>query len=204
MNLKQLFILTLFMAMSAMLMAQTPAEKVRLKKKRLGSIERYHANVGLETAFNNNLIVAPKISIGYGSTINLFNIDLGVKYKVVNSLFFDDSKHLTIHQTAFFVSAQCNVASWNFNCVYIGAEMDYCMPVFNKTIANEHYSGRGYVGVNYRKLNIGAYCEYDLAPMMNQKYVYESDQYDYESLRGSLFERMRVGISITYNFVKDI
>lgn len=204
MNLKQLFILTLFMAMSAMLMAQTPAEKVRLKKKRHGSIERYHANVGLETAFNNNLIVAPKISIGYGSTINLFNIDLGVKYKVVNSLFFDDSKHLTINQTAFFVSAQCNVASWNFNCVYIGAEMDFCTPVFNKTIANEHFSCRGHVGVKYRKLNIGAYYEYDLAPMMNQKYVYESDQYDYQSLRSSLFERSRVGISITYNFVMDI
>lgn len=204
MNLKRFVILLIFTMLSVLANAQITAEKARLKKQRLKSIERYHANIGLESGFNNNITYGPRISVGYGSAINLLNFDMGAKYILVNSIFLENAKHLTLNQTAFFMSVQCNVVKWDFKYAYLGMEMDYFLPVFNKQISHEHFSGRIHLGVSIRKYNVSVFYEYDLAPMMNQKYVYESEDYDYQTLHDSLFERWRFGISVTYNIVFDL
>ena len=116
------------------------------------------------------------------------------------------------HYMAPFAAADVNFGQWSNGSGFAGAEIAYNIPVMG-----EHYTVSGYkfqdtelvkghcsirlrAGVRLEKWVFNVHYEYDLAPSFNQKYVYESAQYDFVTLRPSLYERHRVGISVAYLF----
>ena len=205
-------ILLLFLLMVLVPVFSQTSDNNHVKKERLRYVEFFHYAVGFETSFNKNLYFSPELMIGIGSYRNLINADIGARYMLGSPFVWGKSESLVVHQVPVFFSVRCNVYSWKTNCVSIGGEIEYCMPITvfhhygdtkkaDKDVSNEHFSGRVNVGVKLDRLGIGAFYEYDFAPMMNQKYVFESAEYDYDKLHDSLFERMRFGVSLTYYFI---
>lgn len=207
-------LLLLLLFVTTALFSQTAEEKERIKRQRLRTIDLYHVSVGMDAQFNQNVYFSPKLSLGMGSFRNRVNADLGVKYMVGSSLFFEYDEFILIQQLPVFASVQCNLVSWEGNCVYIGAELAYHIPITashhitstgtihtDNNLGLAHFSGRIKAGTRIDRWEGYLFYEYDFAPMMNQKYVYESPEYDYDILRGALFERTRYGISLSYNFI---
>ena len=208
-------LLVLFLALaSTTLFSQTAKEKEQIKRKRLRTIDLYHINVGLDAHFNQNLFFSPKASFGIGSFRHILNADVGIRYTLGGSAFFGKEEYVMVHQLPIFISAQCNFVSWETGCVFIGAEIAYHIPItglhyvpststlkFDNQLNQAHFSGRAKAGARINQWEIGLFYEYDLAPMMDQKHVYESPEYDYDILHDYLFERIRYGISLGYNFI---
>lgn len=193
------------------LFAQTTEEKERIRQQRLRTIDLFHLSTGMDVHANQNVFFSPKFSIGIGSFRNLFNADLGVRYTLGGSMFSGQSESIMTHQIPVFLSAQCNMVSWKTNCVFIGAEIAYHIPItafhflpstfrFDSNLNSAHFSGRAKIGARIDQWETSLFYEYDLAPSMKQKYVYESNEYNYDVLHNTLFERMRYGVSVSYIF----
>ena len=88
------------------LFAQTAEEKERIKRQRLKTIDLYHLSVGMDSHFNQNAFFSPKLSVGMGSFRNRINADIGVRYTIGGSVFFDYEESILLHQLPIFVSAQ--------------------------------------------------------------------------------------------------
>ena len=200
--------------MSATLLSQTKEEKERIKRQRLRTVDLYHISVGMDSHFNQNVFFSPKLSLGIGSFRNRLNVGAGVRYMVGGSVFFEEEESILLHQLPLFASVQFNFISWRAHCAYIGTEIAYHIPITashhilststvitDNNLGQAHCSGRIKVGARINRWEFGFFYEYDFAPMINQKYVYESSEYDYDILRSALFERSRYGFSISYNFI---
>ena len=205
-----IIILFIFLG-TALSFAQSPHEIELIKKKRFNKIEFFHASFGVDFCANKGIYAGPKVSLGIGSFRNLVNADLGFKFKTGNPLFSDDSEHLVPQQLAMFASAQLNITAWKTNCLFVGCEIAYCLPTqtmhylpsssiieYDRLAGCKHLSTQIGAGVRLDHWQIDLYYEYDLAPALNQKYVYESANYDYDHLRDILFERGRMGVSLIY------
>ena len=192
--------------------AQSPHEKEMLKKERFRRIEFFHASFGADVSANKSVYASPRVSLGIGSRRNLLNADIGLKYKIGNPFFFDDNEHLVPQQLQAFASLQMNLFSWKANCVFLGGNIAYCIPVttfhylpssniieFDKEVGLGHFSTQIGAGIMFDRWSISLFYEYDLAPSLNQKYVYESANYDYDHLHDILFERNRIGVSVAYH-----
>ena len=97
--------------------------------------------------------------------------------------------------------------------MYVGGEALACWGIRNlsKTIVDNldghdskslrnYVSVRGKFGLIYKRLNFSLFYERDLAPICDQKNIYESGLYDFEAFRKSIYERGRVGLSLSYLF----
>lgn len=211
MKIRKTILLIYLLTVAVPLFSQIREDNARIKKERLNKIEFFHYAVDFETSFKENVYLSPGIMLGVGSFRNLINANIGLRYMFGNPFLGSKDESLVVHQVPLFLSVQCNVYSWKTSCVNIGAEIDYCMPITvfhhigdnkkaDKNVNNGHFSIRGTVGMRFDRFGIGAFYEYDLAPIMNQKYVYESPEYDYDKLHDSLFERTRFGVSLIYYF----
>lgn len=67
-------------------------------------------------------------------------------------------------------------------------------------IGKNHFTPAAKLGVRIQQCDVSLYYEYDMKPSFNQKYVFETADYDYDLLRPALFERMRFGIRFLYHF----
>lgn len=214
MTIRKIISLLFLLFVTITLFSQTTEEKQQIKRQRLSTIDLYHFSIGIDTHFNQNLLFSPKISLGIGSFRNKINADAGIKYTFGGSAFFCDEEHILVSQLPLFASTQFNLVSWEANCAFVGGEIAYCIPIvgfhylpststpkFDKHLCRGHFYGRIKVGTRINRWEIGLFYEYDFAPMMNQKYVYESPEYDYDILRDALFERARWGLSLNYNYV---
>lgn len=213
MKLRNIILLLLLLTTVVPAFSQTQPDKKKIKKERLSKVEMFHYAIGFESSFNTNVYFSPEVMYGVGSFRNLINADIGLRYMFGNPFFSDKNERLVDHQIPFFISVQLNFVSWKESCAFIGAEMAYCMPVTvfhhygesdnvvaDRKIGKNHFSSRAKIGVKLNRVGIMAFYEFDLAPMMNQKYVYESAEFDYDALHASLFERTRFGVSLTYYF----
>ena len=112
-----------------------------------------------------------------------------------------------------FVTAGVNVVRWDRGCLYGGGELAYCMPLTSayhqkttgmssndKNISNQYATAALRIGLRLGNWDLGIRCERDLAPAMNQKYVFEKAGYDYDALHDQLFERFRIGLAATCFF----
>lgn len=198
-NLRKILPVFLLLFATTALFAQTAEEKARIKRQRLRMIDLFHIGVGLDAHFNRNLFFSPKVSFGIGSFRNIINADVGVKYMVGGSVNDNNDESIMVHQIPIFASVQCNLTSWKDNSLFVGAEIAYHIPL--NELGQSHFSGRIKSGLRLGRWDAYLFYEYDLAPMMNQKYVYESPYYNYDALHDTLFERMRYGISISYFFI---
>lgn len=182
-----------------------------IKKERFSRIEYYHFAVGMDAAMHYNYNVSPKIFVGMGSSRNLLNADVGFKYNFRNPLYGGSGECISIQEFQMFASLNLNVIRGKETCLFIGGEVASHWAV-NSThrinisntempdtkVGNDYFSVCAKIGFRLKKWEASLFYEYDLSPSMNQKYVYESAEYDYQSLYNSLFERARMGIGLTY------
>ena len=193
--------------------AQVQIDRDKTLDKRLDKIFFYHVGTGLELSGNHNYMLSPKVYIGVGSNRNLFNTDIGLKLAVYNPVKLADTDYLRYCYIPFFLSGNINAIRWKTNAVYIGSEIAYNVAIGSAhhsseirtendehSIAKNHVSWRGKLGYIHQKWDFSVYYEHDLSPAIDQKYIYESVDYKYDNLYDSIFERWRLGMSITYNF----
>lgn len=193
--------------------AQTGIDRAKSLDMRLNKIQYYHVGVGMDIAGNQNYMIVPKVFVGIGSNRTLYNFDFGLKLKCSNIIRFTDSEYISNYNMPFFLAGSLNVIRWKKNCLYVGAEGAYNIAlssshsINNKRIDTEthnisrsYFSLQGRIGFRYRNIDFSVYYENDLSPSLEQKYVYESTEYDYFKLHDSIFERCRIGLSVTYNF----
>lgn len=201
----------LFLLLVSVSYSQTTKEKEMIIKERIRRIEFFHASFGIDVSANKNFYTSPWLSLGVGSFRNLLNADLGVKYTIGNPFFFDDKEHLVPQQLQLFAALQLNVLSWKTNCVFVGGSMAYGVPFaafhhlpssniieYDKEVGCRHFSTEICTGIRFDNWRMSLFYEYDLAPALNQKYVFESLNYDYDLMKDILFERGRFGFSVAY------
>lgn len=180
---------------------------------RLTRIDLYHVSIGIEGATNVNAMYGVRTSVGIGSRRHLMNADLGLGLRGWNYLFHSKDNYLRMFQMPFFISTNINPIRWANGCVYLGGEASMQFALHNSTATllpnhaghdisaiNNYASVRGKVGVMLGQMKIAVFYERDLDPLCNQKYMYESGLYDFESMRSSLYEHSRLGLSLTYQF----
>lgn len=193
------------------IMAQSQKEKTVLKQKRFKKVDYYHVGVGIESGINENWYIEPLIFGGIGSYRNLLNVDIGIGYQLINPLGSSEKERIVLHQLPVFASLHINLAHWPSGAVYIGGEGIYNLTVkgqhvvpnadlaeTDNKLGHSHATAVGMLGVRLNQWDFSLRYAYDLAPGMNQKYVFESPSYDYDYLHASLFEHSRLALNISY------
>lgn len=211
MKMKLLNITVLFLLISSSLYAQTAKEIEGIRSKRFNRIDMKHFGVGLETGVYENLYLGPKLFYGMGTFRNLFNIDGGFKYMFCSSMYNKYEESISGQFFSVFCSLNFNPIRWNTGCMYLGGETSYNVVAaashkeissdvvaHDIRIGNNHFVARGKIGARLDLWDINLYCDYNLAPAMNQKYIFESVDYNYDKLYASIHERYRIGISVSY------
>lgn len=210
---KLLVLFSVFVLIFRSVYAQSEVNREKILTRRLDKIEFYHLGIGGDMAINKNYGFGPKIYFGVGSTRNLLNADLGLKLMFVNPWLDSRSEYVRWYTLPIFVSGSVNAIRWKRNSVYIGGEIDYNTALGSghhrtntasnpetQDIASNHFSWQGKLGFRSEYWDIALFYENDMAPALNQKYIYESSDYDYITLHASIFERWRIGVGVAYNF----
>lgn len=185
----------------------------RIKIERFSKIEYYHFAIGLDAAIHHNYSISPKFFFGIGSSRNFLNADLGFKYNFRNPFYKSSKENVSIQELVMFISLHLNVIRGKKACLYIGGEIashwttnskhyihSLDTKITDTRLGNDYFSAYGKIGTKINSWEISLFYEYDLSPSINQKYVYESKEYEYQSLYNSLFERTRLGVGLTYYF----
>ena len=202
---------TIFVFLSAS--AQDHIDRDKILDKRLDKIFFYHFGTGLEIAVHQNYMLSPKVYLGVGSNRNLFNADVGFKISFYNPVNPSDSEYIRYYTMPVFLSGSINAIRWKQNAIFVGGEIAYNFALGaghhssvlqteddSHSIAKSHISWQGKLGYRHKSWDFSAFYEHDSSPAINQKYVYESIDYNYDNLYDSIFERWRWGMSVTYNF----
>ena len=210
---KALILIALMLSIALSMVAETDKAVLQSRHKRYSSIHAHHIGVAIETDLLENARISPRLFYSYGSFRNLFTIDAGLKYIYSHPMCHVTDEKVTGHYLAPFAAIDFHFLHWEEGCMFAGGEVAYnCrvtgehylpasdLIVGDKNICNHHCSLRAKVGVRLEKWVFNVHYEYDLAPSYNQKYIYESAAYDFATLRPSLYERHRVGVSIAYLF----
>lgn len=191
--------------------AQTAPEKTAKRMERLRKIDYMHLGMGVETGGNENWFVSPKVFYGIGSYRNILNADIGICYQLTNLLGSYSNERIMLQQLPVFANLHLNIMRWNKGSMYIGGEVAYYLAVKGdhhiplsditeneNSLGKSHATAAGSLGVRLSHWDFGLYYVYDLSPSMNQKFVFESADYDYDYLCPSLFERSRFAFSVSY------
>lgn len=204
-------VLSILLLMMTCRLSYANSDCADLRQKRLGKIEFHHVGLGFETGYNKNITISPFFFYGIGSKRNLFNADIGVKYKLCNPLFHQKRNILSASYFNPYLSVVCNFLRFKALSVYSGAELScnftmggrYCSsnsPILIRdiNIGNNHITVMGKAGLRFDKWDMKLFYSYNLAPSFNQKYIFESASYDYDTVRDLLFNRTCFGFSVSY------
>lgn len=204
------FIIALFMQFPTCIYGR---EREKVLTHRLDKIEFYHFGIGGDVAINKNYEFGPKVYVGLGSARNLLNADFGLKLMFANPWRNSRHEYVRWYSLPIFVSGSLNAIRWKRNSVYFGGEIAYNLSLGSghhrlistsdpdtQNIASNHFSWQGKLGFRSEYWDFALFYEHDLAPALNQKYIFESSDYIYSNLHDSIFERWRIGVSVTYNF----
>ena len=201
-----------------MLFSHTPVyaqdvESERIWRQRINRINLFHVGIGADYATNYNTVFGARGYIGIGSSRHLFNADLGFGIRFWNLFSESRKSHYSMVQMPFFVSSTFHPIRWSNGCLYVGGEALALLGIRNlsKTILEDYHahdskplrnyvSVRGKLGLIFHSIDVGLFFEHDFAPICDQKSIYESGLYDFGSLRESIYERNRIGLSISYLF----
>lgn len=146
----------------------------------------------------NNIHWSARALYKVGSTRNLVNGVVGVGYCMTLPLQQLHTDRLG-HFIPISLGVNGNYYSWGVNCAYIGAEGTYNINV-GTPFYQSFFAVTGKLGACFKMLDISLSYTYDLAPRFNQKYIYENPQYDFNAIHASIYERMQVGVRVTYYF----
>jgi len=204
------FALTMLMSVAS---AQTMQDTCRVIKNRLRYVDFINVNVGGEVAANINYEISPKVALGIGSFRNVVNGDVGLKIKFCNPLLINKNVGISYISLPIFISANINIYKWKFNSLFVGGEIDYNISltsilknrlsnetIVDKYLIQNHFSAAGKLGCKLNNILLYLFYEYDIEPAYNQKYIFESANYDYYVLKKSIFERWRFGVNLSYMF----
>lgn len=190
-------------AICAILMLCTAAHAAEPDKdpsaEKMSRIGMFRIGVGCGVAGWNNINVTPGITFGLGSYRNVVNGELGLKYNATIPL-KAGLQDLTNHHLTLSAALLVNYWRWNRNCLYVGAEIDGNFNVGNLPYSSHSAAVAGVLGIKVQALDISLRYEYDIVPRYNQKYIYETEGYDYDAAHSTIFERMRAGVTLTYYF----
>ena len=204
-----LIVFYLFVALPAV--AQSQQKIASLRQDRFKKVDYYHVGVGIETGLNENWYIGPRLFVGIGSYRNFLNADVGIGYQFYNLLGSSEKERMMLYQLPLFANMRLNVARWSSGCVYMGGEAVYSLAVrglnavphadvaeVDNQLGRNHAMAASMLGVRLNHWDFSLQYVYDLSPAFNQKYVFESSNYDYDSLHASLFERGRFVLNISY------
>ena len=182
-----------------------------VKYQRLRKIGLMHVKLELSAGGMTNYFLRPMAYFGVGSKYTLFSADLGIGYKTTNPIIGKCDEGVGVSHFPVCVSANIHPYRFRSGYLYIGIEAAFNTPiggkhvVFNKRVRDlrlgtNYLSGRGHIGVKYNKVGAFVFAEYDFMPSFNQKYIFESTEYEYNNLKRRIFERYRFGVGFTYYF----
>lgn len=191
--------------------AQIVPENTAKRMERLRNVDYMHVGMGIEIGGNENWFVGPKVFYGIGSYRNFLNADVGISYQLTNLIGSNTSERIILQQLPVFANLHLNIVRWTKGCMYIGGEVAYYFVVkgahhipLSDVIENENSLGKshatvsGSLGMRLSRWDISLRYDYDLSPSVNQKFVFESADFDYDYLYSSLFERSRFAFSVSY------
>lgn len=206
---KWIYILLLLL-ISVSVFSETDKELQHTRQKRFQWIHVHHLGLGIETNMYENFHISPRIFYSFGSFRNIVNVDGGIKYIYAHPMMHIEEEKIAGHYISPFVGATINFGRWNNGCIYAGGEVAYNFAISgdhyfasgmmtrDNHICNQHCSVRVKLGLKFEEWEFNIHYEYDFSPAWNQKYIFESADYDYDLLRPTLFERYRFGIHIAY------
>lgn len=171
------------------------------KQERLRKIDWHSVKAGLEASWNQNYGCGVWASYGLGSFRNILWADAGLKIDYLTTPLAIGDDALQLWSMPLFVRANANLVRWDGGSYYIGLEGYLSIPVSavdDIRVSRVHPSLRGYMGFLLGKASMDVYLEFDTVPQFDQKFIYETDTYDYNALRPYIFERARAGIRIGY------
>lgn len=209
----KLLVVILGMLCSHLFVSAQRTDSERIWRQRMNHIHRVHAGVGVEYAANCNTAYGVRGYIGLGSHRHLIDADLGLGLRFWNLFTGSRKSYFSMVQMPLFASSTVHPIRWSDGCLYAGGEALVLFGIRNlskNVLANENAydpkplrnygSVRGKIGVVHHKINISLFYEHDLAPLCDQKIIYESGRYDFNAIRESIYERNRIGLSISYLF----
>ncbi len=190
---------------------QTDIDKESVKWDRIKKIDYYHISTGIRVGGYNNALFALSLSSGFGTYRNLFNMDYGLQYSIVNPLGLGRSEQVSLQQIPLFVLVKINFFRQKDYCFFIGAGFEYVFCLSSKHYVDSDYTTDYHIGnshscisskggVRFENLEISVGCNYRLSPAFDQKYIYESVGYDYKGLKDYTFERFFFDLNIVYHF----
>jgi hypothetical protein len=192
--------------------AQTDDSQEAVRRQRISRIDFYHVSVGASVAMNRNYSLGPQLSFGVGSFRNILNADVGIRYLFEGALLQRGAERVSLQQLPLFVSLHVNAIRWRTGSFYLGAEMAYVPTVVAQHrlpdgqlvsdihIGKNHFTPAAKLGFRQGDCDFSLFYEYDMKPSFDQKYIFETVGYDYDALKYSIFERMRLGIRFLYHF----
>ena len=204
-------ILYILLLISLPVLSQTDKEINRLRQGRYQRVHSHHLGIGMESNVYENFRLSPRLFYSFCSYRSFFSIDGGVKYVYAHPMRHMTEERLACHFLAPFAAAKIHFWRWDAGCLYVGGEAayhfavmgehyfpKYDLPTRDKKIGKNHTSIRAQLGVKMEHWELNVHYEYDLSPSWNQKYLFESEEYDYDRVRPSLYERHRIGLTIAY------
>ena len=209
---KFLSILVLIILSLQSLHAQTTVDVENIKTRRFKRIGLQHCGVGVESSANKNLHATLKSFYSIGSHKNLINTYVGCKYTFSTPFFINNADAIYGQHIGAFADLHFNIIRGQNWCTYIASEMVYNFAIIssyeNRTtgrvikdsnIAKDYSRLNGKIGVRFKHWDVSIQYGYNLSPAINQKYVFESWEFDYDSVLGLLYERHFVGLSLSYH-----
>lgn len=208
---KKIFILTLLFFFSLPEVKAESYDYSSLKKSRFRKIEFQHVGAELNIGTWDNFHISPRIFYGIGSQFTFYSANVGIGYEYTTSSASRNKESVSLHHLPLFINANIHPYRFQKGFIYIGAGVSYnlglggqhFMPEFDSSqsdsnLSKNYLSLQGRIGVKYRSFEYGIFYNYACNPQFNQKYIYESSDFNYPALKAKLFERSEIGISVAY------
>ena len=209
--LRTFFLLTI-LGLPLFSFAHKEGERESIIKQRFSNIEFYHFDIGITTELNKNVFAGPYIGVGMGTFRNFLNARFSLGYLLGNPFHSSDKDDITSHRLYVDATVNVNLLRWQSGTFYIGGGISWNTPISNRyydhvtdkvstdnDIGKNHATLSGHIGVTFaERWSLQAGYVYDMSPGFNQRYVFESPNYDYHALHDRLFERGRICIGLNY------
>lgn len=175
--------------------------------KRLNKAAIHHLGIGVGAEMNSSFGVNSDIIYRYGNRRQFLNYSGSIMFG--KSFRTEVLPDITTWQFSMDGGVLENILSTSVVSIYLSETVGFNIPfatnyykysetVRDNSITKNYISGRLSLGFTFNNWDISFYCKYDLAPIYNQRYIYETINYDYFALRQRINERFKLGLMFRY------